>query len=852
MNIKETITLPKLGSSKIIFNDWNSTYLGKKHLSSYILHDQQLPYFNQEKDTPVKVIEKHLNKLSIKEQVGETEILGYDKSSSDTPLHLIKLSTKSDILLYKNLLIPCYKDESAYLQARVDYASETQSVLHILRSSLANDLCHYIDSTKCIYEAYNNIKKHFKKDAETALLNARKRLTTINFRDLGSYINIFKKRLAEYHLYGGRNDKSVIEDFIKNIPDDKFFNQKSMCIVENLEDAINYFKKINNNIQLRCNQDKQRRYHKFVKVKQTQIKHHSQKPKHDSKIKEVCKKCGGFGHNARRCANRREVCITCGSSSHKTHNCNLKIIRVNKIQIPDNKSESSNPEDTKSNTSDNNSSEENSTHEFLSLKISLKNINVAENTCSCRFKSECIHALADSGATAHVTGNKDILTNIRQIHEVNIKGALSGTKIDTVMGDCTLLLLNHTTIKLKDVIYLPQLSPKTTIISESKLTDEDISIYRSKNEASLRKHDVKFATLQRKDNHYYLHCKVNPKNDIAVCSLQLSQNDLMHYRLAHLNPQLLQKQGVKPHSQSFCIGCCAGKFKQKKKKSKVDYSTSSLFQGKYPYEKIHIDTVGPLISSVRKFKYISLIVCNFSNMLHPLLLKRKSDLPKKLKHFLKKNKNIHKYKTRCIFSDRGTEFSKLDSYCQKHGIKREYSAVYFPSENGKIERQNQTVLSTIRAFLLQANISPIFWCYCTQHACKILNMLAKSKDISPYEILTSKKPPLQNVLLFGSRGYAITKSNKKLSGATPIIYLGNEDDSSNHLVLNMKKHSIERARTIKLDEIGTIETAYSKFISTTSKLPQKFKDFDLTKHIKKEGKRWTLRKRNLNDRYYIV
>eukprot|EP00924_Labyrinthula_sp_SR-Ha-C_P012077 snap_masked-scaffold_26-processed-gene-3.44-mRNA-1 protein AED:1.00 eAED:1.00 QI:0/0/0/0/1/1/2/0/118 len=113
-----------------------------------------------QKAIPTKVITRHLEKLSIKEEVKEAEVIGYNKNNSDTPSHLIKLSAKSDVLVYKNLLITCYKDETAYLQARVDYVSETQSVLHILISPLANDLCHHIDSTTCIYKAYNKIKKH--------------------------------------------------------------------------------------------------------------------------------------------------------------------------------------------------------------------------------------------------------------------------------------------------------------------------------------------------------------------------------------------------------------------------------------------------------------------------------------------------------------------------------------------------------------------------------------------------------------------------------------------------------------------------------------------------------------------
>jgi transposase InsO family protein len=47
-------------------------------------------------------------------------------------------------------------------------------------------------------------------------------------------------------------------------------------------------------------------------------------------------------------------------------------------------------------------------------------------------------------------------------------------------------------------------------------------------------------------------------------------------------------------------------------------------------------------------------------------------------------------KIKCLRSDRGGEFTsdEFNSFCEKHGIKRQFSIARTPQQNGVVERMN--------------------------------------------------------------------------------------------------------------------------------------------------------------------
>ncbi|GKB81840.1 ribonuclease H-like domain-containing protein [Tanacetum coccineum] len=105
------------------------------------------------------------------------------------------------------------------------------------------------------------------------------------------------------------------------------------------------------------------------------------------------------------------------------------------------------------------------------------------------------------------------------------------------------------------------------------------------------------------------------------------------------------------------------------------------------------------------------------------------------------------HKTYCLvitddFSrcDNGTEFKNRDfiEFCGSKGIKREYSNVRTPQQNGVAERKNRTLIEAARTMLANSFLANTFWAEAVSTACYVLNrvLVTKPQNKTPYELIT--------------------------------------------------------------------------------------------------------------------
>ena len=73
-------------------------------------------------------------------------------------------------------------------------------------------------------------------------------------------------------------------------------------------------------------------------------------------------------------------------------------------------------------------------------------------------------------------------------------------------------------------------------------------------------------------------------------------------------------------------------------------------------------------------------------------LKEKSEAFEKFKIFNAVVGNERHMKIKCLRLENGGEFTsnEFDEFCEKHGIKRQFSAGITPKQNGVVERKNKT------------------------------------------------------------------------------------------------------------------------------------------------------------------
>ena len=110
-------------------------------------------------------------------------------------------------------------------------------------------------------------------------------------------------------------------------------------------------------------------------------------------------------------------------------------------------------------------------------------------------------------------------------------------------------------------------------------------------------------------------------------------------------------------------------------------------------------------------RYIMVIVDDFSRYTWVEFLREKSEACEKLKILCKRLQNVKGIPIVKIRSDHGKEFenARFKSFCEKNGIKKEFSAPKTPQQNGVVERKNRVIQEMARVMLLNKQFLKSFW-----------------------------------------------------------------------------------------------------------------------------------------------
>ena len=151
----------------------------------------------------------------------------------------------------------------------------------------------------------------------------------------------------------------------------------------------------------------------------------------------------------------------------------------------------------------------------------------------------------------------------------------------------------------------------------------------------------------------------------------------------------------------MCKPCQVGKIKRTQFKSKSYTSTEK------PLQLVHMDLCGPSRhEGTWKENYFMLIIDDYSRLTWVAFLKEKDEAFEKFKIFKALTENQTGKRLKAVRSDRGGEFMSSDfkEFCDKHGIKREYTIPRTPQQNGVVERKNIIVQQMARAMMNEKNI----------------------------------------------------------------------------------------------------------------------------------------------------
>ncbi|GJR36821.1 retrovirus-related pol polyprotein from transposon TNT 1-94 [Tanacetum coccineum] len=139
----------------------------------------------------------------------------------------------------------------------------------------------------------------------------------------------------------------------------------------------------------------------------------------------------------------------------------------------------------------------------------------------------------------------------------------------------------------------------------------------------------------------------------------------------------------------------------------------------------------------------------------------------------------------------------MSEFCEKKGIKKEFSVARTPQQNGVAERRNKTLIEAARTMLVDSKLPTIVWAEAVNTACYVQNrvLVVKTHKKTLYELFRGRTPSLSFMRPFGCH---VTILNT-------LDYLGKFDGKSDkgfffRYSLNSKAFRVSNIRTRKVEE----------------------------------------------------
>ena len=199
------------------------------------------------------------------------------------------------------------------------------------------------------------------------------------------------------------------------------------------------------------------------------------------------------------------------------------------------------------------------------------------------------------------------------------------------------------------------------------------------------------------------------------------------------------------HFIKQCVHCIKCKYSHK---SKVPLG--SFPKVNEPFQRWHIDLLGPLPTSINKKKFIFVAVDAFSNFcILESLSSKSTDNIRNI--FI--NKIVKSYgKPKYVITDLGKEFNSKSfrNYCNENDIKLHLCAPYHHASNGLVERFNLQIENAIRCMIDENKGG---WAVHLKKIEESFNTtISRGTRLSPYEIINNCRAPIKLIGIKNNSG----------------------------------------------------------------------------------------------------
>jgi len=402
--------------------------------------------------------------------------------------------------------------------------------------------------------------------------------------------------------------------------------------------------------------------------------------------------------------------------------------------------------------------------------------------------------ILDSGATCHISPEASDFKILKSIPRRPVKGLCGSAVFAVGMGDIELHIAGGHTLKLTDVLYIPESSVRLiSILALNRCGDytthfdsagcwitnkSNTTIVRGSLSASKRLYilTTKTPSVQRSRT-------LPTAQALSALVTRVPDIETWHRRLGHCNTRAIVEMAKNEVSQGMpidlsclppkCDHCAIGK----QTRSPVPKLREGAKATKR-LERVYVDLCGPMpVSSRSGNLYCMNLIDDFSGYVWAIPLRSKSEACPALQIWHKAVTVQTEDTLRILITDNGELVSKsTQTWCQTHGIDHQTTAPYTSAQNGRVERLHRTINEKARTMRLACNAPGFLWdeFFLTAAYLTSLTAATSNRGRTPFELWFGRTPSLSHLREIGCRAFALTQPSpsKIYARSNPFILIG--------------------------------------------------------------------------------
>ncbi|BET02160.1 Reverse transcriptase (RNA-dependent DNA polymerase) [Nesidiocoris tenuis] len=381
--------------------------------------------------------------------------------------------------------------------------------------------------------------------------------------------------------------------------------------------------------------------------------------------------------------------------------------------------------------------------------------------------------IIDSGCTQHMCKDRKFFSSLVEKEEAINTAKHEETIVSQGSGN-----LETEEFMLKNSLYIPQLT--SNLISVNSITKNDGVVVFTKKDVKILKNDEVVLKGMKQPNGLYT-VDASPVTSSKSAFLAKKENAVdLHKKMGHPSIDSMKRMlslvdGINLQEKDLkdlptvCEVCV------KAKQTRFPFKTNRE-RATRPLQILHTDVIGPIETETWDGKrYILSVLDDATQFASVFLMRRKSEAFDFIKNFVVEAEAQHKQVVSKIRSDNGGEFSsdEMKRWCKQRGIRQDQGISHTPQLNGRAERLGRTIMSRVRALLLDSGMKDEMWGEAAQTAAYLMNRTPSSTiDVTPAEKWFGNRPNVSKIHVFGCIAYAKKLGHlKKLEPRSEKLYL---------------------------------------------------------------------------------